>query len=711
MPRKPTTKDFFQILRDRFSYGLKRDAEDRKAAEEDVRFANGDQWDRRAKLARKKRPCLTENRLGPSINQVVNDGRENKPAILTVPMDGGTPETAEYFQGRIRHVEYECDADEAYDTARRQQISSGRGWLRVCTRYATSKRAKKGQQEVYIEAIDNQFAVVWDPDAKRYDKSDARWAFVIRRMSREAYENEFGNQTLASRHGFYLQGGINPAPDWIGVGTSSDDVQVADYYERTEDEDGKSTVTIYCSNGIENLDKTEWLGSTIPLIPLFGEEVVIDGVKRTFSLVRHAKDAQKLVNLYVSNIAEQISQMPKAPYLVAEGQIEGREGEWGTINEVQRAVAQYKRFIDGQDHGVPIRNTAEPPIQALVQGYLQAVDAVKAAMGIFDAALGARSNETSGLAINARKKESDATNFHFMDNESRSRKRLGRILIEILPQLDGDEPAEKPVRAEDGKVTLVKINQPYTHPKTLKEVTHDMTSDADYGIAVKTGTSYESQREAENERQGELIQAVPDLMWIIGDLYFRTSDTPGAEIIADRMERAIQMRTPGLIDQKDQDPRKQLQQTMQKLQQMSQLNQALTAEVHKLAQTIETKQAENATRERIAALQAWKDIKVAEITKLLKEGIADADREGDRLEGMFDRAHETAMEAMQHSHAVDQQKQQAQIQQQQIDQQQGHDQQMQESQQNAAADMQDASAQNASEMARQQTDQQPDAAA
>jgi hypothetical protein len=682
-----TGDDFFKTLRDRFTYGLAFDSSDRREAEQDAKFAAGDQWDPAVRKARKKRPVLTENRLAASVSQVVNDGRQNKPAILTVPMDEGTPETAEYFEGRIRHVEYECDADEAYDTARRAQTVSGRGWIRVTTKY---KKGKSGEQEISIEPIRNQFSVVCDPNATRYDRSDSRWKFVIRTMSREAFIEEFG-ETKAIRQ--FDSEGINPAPSWFGLGADGRSVQVADYYTREEDEDGESTVKIYCTNGAEILDETDWIGSTIPVIPFWGEEDVVEGERRTYSLVRHAKDAQRLVNLYVSNIAEQIGQMPKTPYLAAEGQIAGREAEWETINEVQRAVVQYKtRSTTGEPVGPPQRNVAEPPIQALVAGYLQAVDAVKAAMGIFDASLGARSNETSGLAINARKKEGDETNFHFADNEARSRKRLGRILLEIIPIIDGTEPAHKPVRTLDGKVKMTPINQAYAHPKTGQPVMHDMSAPGDYGIAIKEGTSYASQREAENQRQGELIQAVPELMWVIGDLYFRTSDTPGAEMIADRMERAIAMRAPGLVDG-GQDAQKQLGMAKAQMAQMTQQNQLLTGEVHKLSGILESKAAETASRERIAqleiaskeriaALNSWTTVRGAEVKAKLAEGIAAADRDAERLENMFDRAHDTGLAAMQHAQTV-----------QQAGQAQQHQAAMQESQQNNAADMQDAAAQ------------------
>jgi len=102
-----------RLARERFKYAMAVDREDREEAVEDVAFAAGDQWNKEAKDQRiaAERPVLTENRLQTFTAQVVNDGRQSKPAIRLTPLDGGTKETAEMLQGRIRHIEYESDAD------------------------------------------------------------------------------------------------------------------------------------------------------------------------------------------------------------------------------------------------------------------------------------------------------------------------------------------------------------------------------------------------------------------------------------------------------------------------------------------------------------------------------------------------------------------------------------------------------------------------
>src|SRR5688500_6818393 len=58
---------------------------------------------------------------------------------------------------------------------------------------------------------------------------------------------------------------------------------------------------------------------------------------------------------------------------------------------------------------------------------------MKSFIGIYDASLGARSNETSGRAIMARQREGDVSTFHFIDNLSRAIRHGGRILLDLIP--------------------------------------------------------------------------------------------------------------------------------------------------------------------------------------------------------------------------------------------------------------------------------------
>lgn len=573
--------EFMSLARERFAYAKQADSEDRTLAEEDAKFAvatplqNGGstQWNpmEAEKRINASRPCLTENRLPTFTAQVVNDGRQRKPAIKISAMDNGKKETAEYYQGRIRQVEYECNADIAYDTVREQQVTSGRGFLRVTWEYVPRSVRKKRAK---IEAIPNQFSVLFGP-CKEYDCSDADYCFVISYITLEEHKRKHGTDTTAAHMDF--AGWVNPAPDWIGTGPNARLIQEAEYWvkeykprtrvelsngqEYWEDEletefptgleapglsivesreDQDCEVVQYVIDGADILDETVFIGPWIGIVPVWGREWFVDGKRRTSSLIRYAKDPQRLLNLYVSNIAEQIAQMPKNPYQVPVGGIPaGDEKGWENINTDPSPYRYYNQWdAQGRALNPPNRQNNEPPIMALVTGYHQAVDAIKAAMGLFDASIGNQSNETSSLAINARKRESDNANFHFHDNEARSRNHVGRILIHMETEF-GKGKGKRAVRGEDGKVKMVMVGEPFTDETTGKTIHHDLRSADDYGVAVDTGPSYTSQRQEAAGAYGEIASHDKNFMTIAGDIYMRSLDMPGSEEIADRYEKML----------------------------------------------------------------------------------------------------------------------------------------------------------------------------
>src|ERR1700685_813495 len=211
-PKMKDLDTFMSRARDRYSWSFAEDADDRKDAEQDTDFVGGDQWEKKAFAARKKakRPILSWNRLQTFVAQVVNDGRENKPSIRVSPMDGGKKHTADFYQTRIRQLEYETDADIAYDTVREQQVVSGRGFIRVSTAW---KSEKSWDLKITIEPIDNQFSVLFEPTATRYIGDDAAWCFVFSSLSKASYERKYGKSTAAASSN-YFSDQENPAPDW-----------------------------------------------------------------------------------------------------------------------------------------------------------------------------------------------------------------------------------------------------------------------------------------------------------------------------------------------------------------------------------------------------------------------------------------------------------------------------------------------------------------
>lgn len=672
---------FMKTARERFDFGSKSDEKDRLAAVEDTNFvAGGSQWEQSAMERRRKynRPVLEWNRLHIYVAQVANAGAQNDRSIKISPGDGGTKETAEYFQGRIRQIEYECNSSSIQNKARQQQITCGRGFYRIKTEY----KYGTWQQIIKLEPIPNQFSVVLEPGFINYDASDCNWGFVTSTYSREEFKNKFGEDAEVVKCDFFKDQD-NPAPNWVGVGESAENVQVADYYERTytkrplailrdgtwkwsdevekrdqiqaEREEKVPKVCLYTIDGVEIHAEAELLVDCLPIVSYWGTDEIVDGEKRTRGLVRFAKGPQRLVNFYVSNIAEQVGSIPKSPYVAAEGQIDGYEDIWADANVDPKAVLPYVPVsIDGHLVPAPQRIVSEPPIQAMTIGLNQAIDGIKAAMGIFDASLGAKSNETSGIAIQKRTREADNANAHFSINEDMSRKHAGRMLLQLIRKIE--TKGEYMIRMPDETSKKVKVGKPFQDEKTGQMIHHKI-EEGEYEPLVSSGPSYSSMREEAFGVYSQIAQADPTFMARAGDILFKNLDAPGSDAVAERYEKSL---PPELQDPKpgEQQLPPQVQQALQQSQKMIQ---ALSAQLHKAEDDAAAKRPEIDAKIRIAEMENDREIKIAEMSETTKRMQIEATRaatqvtEGLKAEAVHLREHMQTLRDMQ---AAEQQAQQ-----------------------------------------------------
>lgn len=647
--------EFLAEARTRYQLALDLDDADRKLALDDAEFALAEpretggttQWHQAAaqRRVKMKRPCLTENRIHTFTAQVVNDGRQSKPAIKITAMDGGTKDTAEYYQGRIRQIEYDCNADIAYDTAREQQVTCGRAFIRVTWEYEW----KSFKRRIRIQRIDNQFSVLFGP-AQEYDCSDAEYCFVVNTITREQHKRKYGDDTTAAHTDFAST--TNPAPGWLGIGNNGEMIQEAEYWvkkreqrtlcllsngrvcwadeipqnltelgleveEKRQEFDYK--VIQYIIDGADILKETEFPGPAIPIVPQWGREYFLDGKRRTLSLIRYAKDPQRLLNLYVSNIAEQIAMMPKTPFWVPMNAIPaGAEAAFETLNDEPRAFMLYNSvnpLNPQQPLPPPHRETNEPPIMALVAGYQQQVDAIKASMGIYDASLGNRSNETSGIGIQTRQRQADNANFHFHDNEARTRNQIGRIMVPLIREMDKGV-GERSIRSEDGKSRMVTVGKKYRDKQTGKAVMYDLET-GNYGVAVETGPSYNSQREEGFDKLTQMASKWPALLEVGGPTILRLSDIPGSDRLADLMEKTLppELRSENPDAQAGGIPPEVAEKFQEIQKQAGQVIQGLTEKIKDLEAQLAHRQGADDTKRYIAELRE-ETVRMVEAAKL-----------------------------------------------------------------------------------------------
>lgn len=533
---------------------------DRDAAAEDLRFARlGEQWPEAIRRARELegRPCLTLNRLPAFIRQVVNEARQNRPAITCHPVDDAAdPQTAEVLNGLIRNIEQSSDADVAYDTALDFAVTCGFGVFRINAR---APETGGEDLDLVIERVADPFSVWGDPDSLAADSSDWDVAFVTRQMALGAFrarwpdaepvdwpmeEEAQGEAALSGADGGrrvrILEAWRREAVTRTLITLSDGQEMEADLFEarrpfleaaglapagppRTAP--GLRVVQRILS-GAAVLETVDWPGRYIPLVPVYGEEIRVDGRRRLRGLVRDARDAQRMFNYWRTTSTELVALAPKAPFIGRKGAFDTDQAKWASANSQTHAFIEY----DGPEppHRQPF---AGVPAGAL-QEALNAADDLKSIMGLHDASLGARSNETSGKAILARQREGDVSTFHYIDNLSRAIRHAGRILIDLIPKVYSTQRMVR-ILGPDGVPALAPVNGADGGGGRVFDL-----SAGRYDLTVRAGPSFASRREEAASQMIELIRAYPPAAPLIGDLLARNLDWPGADEVARRLARA-----------------------------------------------------------------------------------------------------------------------------------------------------------------------------
>lgn len=594
-------------MRERFEFCKTAWKDNRKRYVEDQKFAAGEQWPDEIVKERERRgqPCLVVDKLNQYVRQVVNDSRQNRPSIKIRPVDSNAdPETAEMMQGLVRHIEDRSMADVAYDTALECAVKGGMGFLRVLTEYSHDVTF---EQDICIKRIRNPLTVWLDPNCQEPDYSDAKFGFVIEELSEDEYKSLYPKAKTKSD----IETDNTTKNDWVG-----EKIRIAEYFEVVQKdrtlhllEDGQtatdeeyqqaikegiavpkiiesrvvphSEVMWSKTNGVEYLKEPQkWPGKYIPIVPVWGNEVDIEGEVTYTGLINSAKDAARLYNYSRSAFAERVALAPKSPYIAAVGQVENYP-EWEDANHNNYSTLTYDPVeVGGTLVGAPQRQPASDIPAGFAQDMQLSEHDIQGALGMYSASLGQQGNEKSGKAIIARQREGDTGTFHYHDNLSRAIRHLGRILVDLIPKVYDSKRVLR-IIGIDGETSNVSVDPklPKASVKIGNKTIYNLNVGI-YDVTVSSGPSYTTKRQEAVDGMAQVFQGNPQLMSIIGDLFFRNTDWPGSEEIADRLKLML----PPNIQQAEQ---KEDEQTPEVAAVVAQAQQVIQQKDQSLQQAVE----------------------------------------------------------------------------------------------------------------------------
>ncbi|MFA5127306.1 MAG: portal protein [Patescibacteria group bacterium] len=589
----------------------------------DLKFANGNsnnnwQWDddynsQNNSNNKSSLPRVTVNKVRVHNRAIANDIRQNKPQIKVLATgDGANKRTAEIIEGWIRHIQKISNSDIAFDTAADFAIDAGLGYIKVTTKYVDETSNK---QTPIIKWVPDPMSIYMDM-GKEFNAEDSMYAFEEEMMSKEDFEAKYPESETKSdswdfrtvENGWrtkdeirvvnYYKVIVKPEtiyylPDGQSVKKSELPLEALDMVKQNPDIKKRSvdtkTVKCYKIAGDEIIEEYDWLDSTIPIVPVKGNEKIIDGKTVRSGNTTFMRDSQRMFNYELANEIEFKYLQNKSPYMAPHAAIKGLEMFWDNLHESSYGYIPYNH-IDNLGNAIPAPQRQQPPASstAYYDGMRIASENIQETSGQFDAQMGQNVNQQSGVALQAVQNRGQISTFQFPDNLARAMERVGNILIKLMPQyIDAEEMIR--ILGEDGKESEVSVDvtQEEAFSKKMDMLTGEINEVFNpgvgtYSIDVQVGPSYGTKRQEAFNALTEIAARTPGFMERAGDIYFKIADFPMADKIAKRFlpqgvqddEMPEQPQIPPEIQQ-------QMQQHEQTIQQLDATIQAMSADLDK----------------------------------------------------------------------------------------------------------------------------------
>jgi hypothetical protein len=512
--------------------------DERMCSLEDRRFYSiaGAQWEGRMFEQWGNKPKIEVNKVHRGVMRIINEYRNNRISVEYIPKDGTeADELAETCNGLYRADEIDSHAEEAMDNAFEEAVGGGFGAWRLRTEledeYAEDEEEEDYQRIRFEPIFDADKSVFFDLNAKRHDKSDAMFAFVLTAMTPEAYEAEWKDSPASWPQSVHLT-----QFDW----STQEVVIVAEYYvvekrkerifvyadvlgneeEYTRDDlEDEETALMIAATGMtlvreqtRKLRKIhKWIlsgggvledsgyiaGSHIPIVPVYGKRWFVDNRERFMGAVRLAKDSQRLKNMQLSKLAEISAYSAARKPIMTPEQIAGHENVWGNDNVENYRYLLLNPVTDGQGNEQPMGpiGYSEPPdIPQPLAALLQITEQdVADLMGMQDAAEEMTPN-ISGVAIELIQTRVDQNNFIYMSNMSKAVKRGGEIWLSMARDVYVERGRKMKTVAQNGDIAGITLNTPTIDEETSATVYANDLERAKFDVAVTVGPSSESKR-------------------------------------------------------------------------------------------------------------------------------------------------------------------------------------------------------------------------
>lgn len=557
--------DALQEAQRLYQEALEASRDQRSQIDEDLRFSDPSdpqQWDEDVKRQREqdpggKRPCLVLDQTGQYVSNVSGQIEQQPPSLHAIPETGGAEkQAAEQLDGRFRQIEYASRASQHYARALTSAARTGVGYLVVRPEYID--RAL-GYQAPRISSEPDPLKVIFDPWSTETDGSDSDFGFLLTSFAPKYFERkwpkkdavDFGDPEQRRNDS---RKSILVAEQWYREDVTRNIIVYTDEMGQevagTEDEywtackaamtqlpydrtykDKKAVVKWRRMSGCDVLEESEYPADYIGIVPVYGYVSFVDGRMKYCGIPRRARSAQQAYNYHKSELL-----MPGAQLMASKRALAGVETIWDRAQVQRRA---FLPFNDMDEMGAVSAPTLIKTGSSLIDhmaGAEAALRDIQASVGIYQANLGAPSNETSGVAIESRKQQGEASNAHFPSHLSASLGHLGRIVMDMDARL-ADTRRQMPIMGVDGSSGQIGVD-PEQKQAFARQPGGEVTINprvGKYGVRVVTGASYSTQRTQTNAAFAEIMRGNKEMAPVVAPFWAQTLDFPGSDKFAQAM--------------------------------------------------------------------------------------------------------------------------------------------------------------------------------
>lgn len=575
----------------RESVGAEQDMRD--SGVKSMRMVDGDQWYAEDKEERKESGdhCQEINLLRKIVKQVSSNMRQNMPRYEVLPVQNAGYDESQVMEEMIRYVERISNADDAYQTASSQQLSSGVGYWWITFE---PSRWEPNSKEIKITRISNRFTVYLDQNANTYTYEDGKYAFITEMLTKKEYEEEYPSAAPIDFE--------NALGDYYRDWHEDKKIRVAIYFYKEKkmvtqvralhqltgetmvinlaDEEVtegalKRQGFIILESEEKEVDKIMWTkvsgaevleearefpGDYIPIVPVFGYEENLEGERVYRALTYDAESSQESYNYSMSAMLQRTALEPKPKYVGTATQFEDNPDEWANMNRNNNAAIAYKP--DPEAPGPPQRQFPPQISPALIQQAAQAASDIHSTLGVGLASFGLATRERTGAAIEAQKKSSDVTVYEFFSNFMKSMQFSGRILLSMIPKVYDNERVIR-IYGDDNELLDLQINTTVLNPVTLEVEEYNDLSKGRYDYMPVSSIGHLTKRLEMKQALLDIMTIAPELRQAFVESFVEVSDFPNkGQILTDIKQLKQQIAESGQLAQEGKGRPAQNQQTI-----------------------------------------------------------------------------------------------------------------------------------------------------